>query len=196
MDDRRIDDYLAGRLEANECEEFEAQAADDPKLRQILIMRAAENLPAPAPEWQAEALTRGLAAARRTSRPAWLLPLAAALLIASGVFLLKPSRPLRVDEILRSPEGGHGPIEIRAPAAGALLNAGSIEVDFVEVPGVFAYRVVAIDGNGNEVAATSGTGPPLLLDLRDRNGTLFFFVEASRPEGKLTSEIQRLDLSR
>jgi hypothetical protein len=146
-DERRIQDYLAGRLDEVEAERFEERLLADEELaaevQQALEIRAA----------LADAASGRTAADRRVRRPA-LVSLAAAAgiaMIAIGVHWLEPPEP-----VFRTAEQGPG-FEVEVLAGG-----GDIRARWAPVAGATGYEVSVLADDGRvlqrlEVDAASAT---------------------------------------
>jgi hypothetical protein len=174
MDRARIDDYLDGAGSADERAELEARLADDAGLRAELVERGPE--------------AAGLAASRPTTpRWPWLAAaVVAGLAVVVGLGVLNPDRP-QLDEVMRSAPAEPAPIELLAPRSGVQIAAGEVELRWTPVEAALGYAVVVMDAAGQEVLRQEASSPTLRVDLGGREGALYWFVEARRPDGPPTA---------
>ena len=182
-DERRIQDYLAGRLDETEAERFEEQLLADERLaaevQQALEVRAA----------LADAVSGGTAGDGRL-RTAALVPLAAAAgiaMIAIGIYWLEPPEP-----VFRAVEQVQG-FEVEV-----LARDGNIRASWRPVPGAAGYEVQILVDDGRllrrvEVKATSAT---LDVGAVDRAASpVFLEVIALDDLGQVLRRSKRVALS-
>ena len=195
----RITRYLDGSDDPATREAFEAEAADDPALRRLLIAgfrsRAAAETLAVDDDLLAEAHALGEAEARRgagQSPRVWPLAAVFAVLVLGTALLprLQPSvtpdpSPLRDG----TPTTETGVITLLKPVAAT----DTIHFRWHPVAEALRYTVVIMDAEGTVLERSSTDKPSLVLGVPTSRMTPFYwFVEAHRQTGPtIASEVRR-----